>query len=265
MSEDFGDGVELRDDVGGKTGWSAAGKLTQGDVNRKVSLQAAFSKAGEYTIQFGIKFPPEREDEVGPPAVQGSTPTRCNALITWSVEGNSISRVVTVTNGLQVTGTGQAVEVEIYDNSQEENGIPVAGDDYTAWVLVAPGSRAEKGQPPTLLSEFTNPTAGVRGLVLLEGGTTVDVPIPQDAGVISFYQTYRIMSETVAGGPYPIIVQQIYKGASPATVLEYHDLKGGLNGEWVPLAPGANYIRLVFNDPDPLKTAYVSTIFGIDG
>ena len=94
-----------------KDGWSASGKLIAG-IGGLVQLQANFTSGGglgcgQYTIQFTTSG-----------NINSPNPVFTEALITWSVEGNFLTRRVTVCNGMSITGSGQAVKVIITDNKQ---------------------------------------------------------------------------------------------------------------------------------------------------
>src|SRR5208283_1031541 len=108
----------------GKDGWSAAGAL-QASGTGQVKLQADFSKggvgSGQYTVQFNVNAPPNPTNP---------NPIFTEALLTWIVEGNSVTRHISIANGTSITGSGQAVTVVIYDNTQLLYGSTHNTQDY---------------------------------------------------------------------------------------------------------------------------------------
>ncbi len=232
---------ELRDDEK-SGGWSQSGVMHTGSLTDQVSLQAKFPKAESYTVQFGIN----------PSAGALAEAVQAEALISWSVEGNTVTRRVNVANGASVTGTGQAVRVVMADRT-----VGGTGKDYVVSVQVAPGSRPSTQQPPTLIPvpAFFNvaPTGGVSDPV---------IPIPTDAGAISVFVTVTAVGP---GGPVAsaegiaTVDQQISGGFTRKT----YDPR---TAEWVPLTPGATFLQL-HNNNTVISGIHLffSVTFGIDG
>lgn len=218
-------------------GWSQSGKLTTGDKNRSVSLQANFTTSQDYTVEFGLEPNPLSND-----------PIFAEALIQWSVEGATISRRVTVSNGTSVTGVGQAVHVVVKDNTSNVAGIGAPNAvEYGITIQVAPGTRGTDKQPPTLIaspSEYT----------VAPGGFTA-VNIPQDAGAKSVFVTAwsgTVMAEGKVQVDH-IISNTSFKTYDPR---QY---------DWVPLTPGATQIGLTNNIAPGGANIFFSVTFGIDG
>jgi hypothetical protein len=226
-----------------KTGWSASGKLTTKDSNGEVHLQADFGRQGEskgkaenYTVQFGILYPP-------PNSAIDPVPVNSEALIQWVVEGNYVTRRVTVVNGQSLTGTGQAVKVSVKDNSIG-GGVPV---DYEVSIQVTPGTRGGSIQPPTL-----TPAILPAALIIANGGQLA-IPIPQDAGIIAVNAS--VFAAGVVIAPNAVSVQHL----GTASVLKEYDPREAI---WVPLAPGSTQVILKNNSGGPVK---YSVTFGVDG
>jgi len=242
-------------------GWSASGKLTN-DGQSNMGLQANFLAdrqdnpipAKDYTIQFFVSQP--------------STVGFINpqAEISWSVEGNTIRRVVSVTNGVSVSGVGQAAKVVVRDQTPQGIGGITYGITYDVSVTIAPGSRPTTGQPP-----LNNAASGI----VLGGGATVltpfsvapgalgdiDIAVPVNAGAISYYAT-AVPSDLSALTPGVAFVQQVDSSNTPRRI---NDL--AITTGFIPLVPEAVALILINNYPPgpgvPNLTMTVS--FGIDG
>ncbi len=232
-------------DMGGaiinKDGWSASGKLIGGNTSKSVSMQANFARdrggpgSGLYTVQFFV----------GHEFTLAVTERRSTeAEITWSVEGNYVRRLVSVVNGMSVTGTGQAVKVVISDSSTS----PTA-QEYSVSCQVAPGARASIQQPPYLFRETL--------VELVNVGNTATIAVPDNAGIISVYVAAAVTGGAAGAVPGDLLVAQ-KRGAS--TVVTFDPVAPG---GWVPLAPGVSALQFLnLNAP---AQAEFSTFFGIDG
>lgn len=89
-----------------KTGWGQSGNLTVGGKTQRVTMQADFNKgvgAFDFTAQFNLT----------PPGEGGVV--NAEALVHWRVEGQEVTRRITIGGGATLTGVGQAVRIEIYD------------------------------------------------------------------------------------------------------------------------------------------------------
>lgn len=216
-----------------KIGWSASGKLEQLNTLREVSLQANFlANPRNYTAQFKLSGDLKRK--------------KVQAEITWSVEGNSIRRVVTVSDGTSVQGTGQGVNIKVRDISTL---AIAAGTDpeYIASIQVVPGTRGSTSNPPTLDTMLAT---------LIAANSFLDVPVPTDAGVISVAVT--VASPIAAVIPdQQVQVQQI---DSTSGIQNNYDPRQYF---WVPLTPSVTIIR-IYNF-SLLNAIYAKAVFGIDG
>jgi hypothetical protein len=240
----------------GMTGWSQSGKLATANANQKVTMQADFEKgafgAGAYTVAFDI-------DQVSSP-VKTRFNNRAEAEISWRVEGNAVNRRVSVSNGVQVSGCGQAVRVVISDVTPDRvvvTGAPPAGEPYVVSVQITPGTRPTTETPPVL--EVFDKTTGLAFDVATMTQTVV--AIPQDAGVVSVYVTCA--PTPIAGVPNGTIIPnqgvQVSHGGfgAPLKIYDPRDFDG-----WVPIATGAFEIDLINNTGFDIT---FSVQFGIDG
>lgn len=228
-----------REDTSKKNGWSASGTLTRLETSKSVSLQVVFPDSGPYTVQF---FLSPQEAQVG-----SGNPTTCEATLEWSVEGNTIRRVVTVTDGLSISGTGQGVRVVAKDTTTSGGGTTAA--DYTVVIAVAPGTRPGTQIAPTLLrlAQTVNiPNAG-----------NVSVAIPDSVGISAV--CVMISSGPAGSAPIPDQSVQAQHSNAAATTFMTYDPR---TFQWVPLTPGATAIRLT-NINAFVVTATI--IFEIDG
>ena len=225
----------MRQDFGKSGGWSTSGKLSAGNPDRKVSLQVNFPIASNYTVQLGI---------AGGAALNNLLHTQnAEALVTWTVNGNSITRRVNVTNGTSLTGTGEAVKVEIQDVSI---GPFPANSDYLATIIVTPGTRGSNKQPPTLKP--------VPSVIPVAAGANTTVMIPVDAGVISVHAKVVGPANTpIVDGDARIVEQNL-----GTNIYEFNPTQT----DWVPILGGADRLLLLNASAFPID---FSLVFGIDG
>lgn len=260
-----------KDRYGRSGGWSATGTMTNDGQSKAAHLQVNFLEregtpgpSKNYTVQFSVGPTKIRSTQALSPK-----PVNPIAEIVWSVEGNSVRRLVSVTNGMSVTGVGEAVKVSVSDATLSS----FAGQavDYQVDITVAPGSRASIQQPPTYYPEERE-QSGVFAIIgtgpQAAPGVTADIVVPQNAGVISYFlewlafvqgtealiavtQTDFYVEELAAGG-------QSLKKYSPILI----------NG-WVPISPGCSTLRIhgLFQTIGALVAWQLNTqvTFGIDG
>lgn len=225
-------------------GWSASGTLTATDPNKRVSLQQQFPEAGPYTVSFArtggdLSLSPVAEAE---------------ALISWSVAGNTITRRVDVVSGMSVQGVASGVIVSVRDKSTSG-----AASNYQVSITVAPGTRASNQIQPYLKAGTvqTNPAqVAAAGLF--------DFNIPQDAGVSSVLVLVATPHPGAAAAP-PIpeqACQVIHHALGIVPTLAQYDPR---SQGWVPLAPGAVVIRVLNDNAIGQADQIFTVFFGIDG
>lgn len=220
-----------------KDGWQVNGKLYRGNAERTVRCQADFPESGTYTVQFGFQAP----------TAVGALGTQALADITWFTEGNAITRRVDVANGVSVTGVGQGVTVTIYDNSNS------GGEEYSVSCSVAKGARPSQDRPPTL--QTTNYADG-------SGIETVDIQIPQGVGVIS--ALVFATNQVTASGLY-VPTELLVAARNPAFIDNFSIYNPDVLTGFVPIPPGATFLRLHFSDADATHDHKYNVIWGIDG
>jgi len=121
-----------------KVSWSASGVMVSGDHSQTVSLQAIFRKPGTYTASFSL-------NPIDDVVVEGSD-IRAEATVEWSVDGNTITRVISVSNGTSIQGTGEGVRIVVNDVTVIAGTI----SRYAVTIDVAPGPRGAFNTPPIL-------------------------------------------------------------------------------------------------------------------
>jgi hypothetical protein len=241
-------GKELYDPQAKKNGWSAHGKLKTGDKLTQLTLQCNFEDRPEtYVVEFN-KFSTDLNSDF---------PIRAEAYLTWSVEGNSVTRRVSLVNGTTIQGVAQAVRVVIVDATKTLPGAtPI---EYEVSFQCTVGTRGSNKFPPFLITADSSN--------LLNAITPgVNIPVPQDAGAISI----NIQAIGIGGGgpfdfipllPGTLFVIMEQNGA----FISFTEYQGP--AEIVPIVPGTDTIRVVSKlAADPLLTAIETVVmFGIDG
>lgn len=240
-------------------GWSGGGQLTNDGVSN-VGMAANFlagrqhneTPSKNYTVQFNIQ-------------VKQGLFINPVAEISWSVEGNTIRRLVSVTNGCSVTGVGQGVKVVVRDQTpQGINGITY-GITYNVSITVAPGSRSSVNQPPVytpiagvlttfgpivvtpILAPFSIPPGGIGGIV-----------VPQDAGVISAFVT-AISSDFTPIGQFKAVVLQVDQTSNTRRSYD------AFPHAFVPIVPETASLNLLNELGGGGANILYSVSFGIDG
>jgi hypothetical protein len=236
-----------RGNAGKKEAWAAGGNLVSGDANKNVSLQYTFEKPGAHIVQFNYVGP-----KADPVAVYGAA-VKCEALITFETNGNTVTRRVSVGEGTTVQGSGESVKVVVYDTTELGDSV-VRPDDlgrvYSVGVSVAPGTRGSFTNPPILSENNT--------LLSLPGPSTVIVNIPDGSGANS------VLVAVAAAGVNPIPeqgiqVEQLFGSGFGITTLMQYDPRAFA---FAPLAPGVKQIKI---RNKTLAAIYASVIWGIDG
>lgn len=242
-----------------KVGWSATGRLVTGDRSQQVTLQADFQagqnlqQAESYILQF---------NKVNNPL--SNLPIRAEALVRWSVEGNSVSRRISIANGVALVGASQAVRVVLTDVTQSLLDGPVVipnGVEYDVSVQVTPGARGTTALPPILV-----PIDGLlRILAVPPGPATFNVAVPNDAGVNSIKVLARQFGLVAAPFPDNAIMITQLQLLTGLVGYEY----GFQEGVFVPLVPGTDTIQIDLNlaafAVPPFFPIIVTVMFGIEG
>lgn len=216
--------------------WAQSGELVPGSLARSVSMQASF-EPGNYTIQFNVINPNtlQQVDEY----------IRTRATITWNINGVYVTRTIDVVNGTSISGTAEAVNVRVFDDS---NIVSTDVVPYNVTVQATLGTRPSVQQPPY----YT--------LNQIELGTSDNQSIPFDPAI-------GAISVSVAVAPFvagQVILDNeilVFQSSESGAILKAYDPR---TFQWVPLASGCKRIDIV----TALSVATGATAqitFGIDG
>ena len=229
-----------------KGGWSGSAKLVTGDTLRELSLQADFPRAETYCLEFN-KFSANLNSDF---------PIRAEAFIKWSVEGNWVTRRISIANGTTIQGVAQAVVVKVKDVTIGASPGPI---EYEVTAQVTPGTRGSNQFPP-----FLSPVDGFNRLT--PATPTAGIIIPQDAGAISV----NVQAVGIgAGGPFDF-------STLPAGALFVTMQQNGVfismteytgPNTIIPIVPGSDRILLSadFAVIPGYTAIQTTTMFGIDG
>jgi len=226
-----------------KKGWSKSGKLktdafaiTGKPSMGRVQTQATeFDEATQFTVQFFVS----RANLTGTNVNQ-----RAKATITWSVAGNSVQRVISLFDGVSISGVGEAVKVVVEDDSFR-NGPSTPNDvkDYDVSFQFAPGTRASQQQPPYLY--IFHPSGFVNV-------SNVNIPIPENIGAIST----NVFISGIPGITATVSMEGNNTGAT------WDMTNNDENQRWRPIPPGCTSVNFALSAPG---RPAIALMIGIDG
>ena len=174
-------------------GWGMTSTLSAGrplnprGVNSELVLNVDFPKADMHTVQVGMVGP--TNDPSAP-----ASPYAAVAMVEWSVNGVTITRMFDVGQGAEISAPAEAIRVVIKDNTAIIN---QDGHPYKVFATVTPRTRPYSGQPLTL----TAPA----GHTPIPPSGSVPMPVPQNVGARS---AMLYISPTVPGVAVSCVVQQ---------------------------------------------------------
>ncbi len=232
-----------------KDGWSASGFLATGEriitdpngvqTQPDIHLQAAFSRADEatggggpgaqyFTVQFGLNPPP-------------SGVFYAFADVTWTTEGNSVKRRISVGNGVVISGTAMKVDVKVTDGTDPLllATLGLSPEAYYVDVLVTRGARPSTQQPPRLIPPGLQAPGFVPGVYSLAAGGSVVVPVDQGAGIISFNVAARHVAGALLDGE---VFVEMGNAAAPAQN-GFVDVKD-IVGSWFPIPSSTSQLTI---------------------
>lgn len=216
-------------------GWSSTVKLITQQA-KSGSLQANFSKAEYYTVQFTVEPPTGASDGI----------YAATATIAWTVEGNNVYRIVSIGNGVAISGTGEAISVTVNDVTPNVGQAP--GFEYKVNIQVSPGTRANISQPPTYMR-------GSDQQVPILGDSFALIDVPQNAGVVSVQLSGYTESSPESQPKW------LVNFLSNTTVLKSVFVDSQL--PFITLPPGCTFVG-VYN-LDVLNATRVDFTWGIEG
>ncbi len=252
---DYGDNIHTSDSRRVQ-GWSVTGTIqippstiSPQETPRQITLQQNFSVASVYTVQFSKRLP------VDPRLFT----IRPQAFITGTVAGNSTSRRVDVADGASISGTCDAINVDIYDHFSDPHATDIL--EYIVSATVTPGTRPTSGSPPTL----TIRKAPNGGAFQASGaGGTENIPVRADAGINAFWLAIQPLGTASAPIRY---------GTGDIAIVQRTTLAGGIlaisnydsSSQWTPLVAGCGNIEVINRLPLAGDVVTISPIFGIQG
>jgi hypothetical protein len=228
--------------------------MTTGITNPVNGLQVSLvnpqgqPESGTMTLQFQVQPPVSATNGI-------NGVFACQALISWTISGNRVTRRISVGNGRTITGVGEAVTVQLIDHTADIFGVgsPSLGLGYGVDVQVGIGPRGSTAQLPTLTE--------ANSFVVLDGTTpTESLKIPQDAGAIAV----QVLVSAEAGLATPtddFSVSAIFNnGAGNIGAFDPLNDKG-----MIPIPAGANNLSITNNTTGPTIPLRITVIWGIDG
>lgn len=228
-----------------KDSWSTSNKLITTDKMKAVSLQADFPVGDVYTVQLAID-PPK------------SGVYRAIALVTWTVEGNQISRQIDAGNGASISAPSKAVRVAVNDITTNPVG-GTAGEPYGVTIAITRGTRAFGGRPPTLKASDASGNFGIHDLA---PGGNVRYPIPLGAGVTSVeVAAFPTAGGMIVAGPTPDV--SILHANTSVALKGYKYADPGAGTDFVSVSPLAT--EIVITNFELVHNVNVSVTWGIDG
>lgn len=245
----------LKEDAPMPRGYSLSQDMVMDDPAIKTtlngqSLGAEEADAFQYTVQISIVQDPNQLAANGPPNLR--------AYVFWNTNGKQKTRWVSVGGGCAITGSAEAVTVQLQDFSGTPADDSGTLADYDVYVAAVPGSRPNSSTGPTLIpliSEAvyseTAPSPNFGGTYTLEPGQTVTVQVPQNVGVQS-----ALISPGVAFSEYPATVDTYSLNAVNLQVIEYDSAGNfiktyfaGPNDGFLPIGPQVTEVFLTNNGP----------------
>ena len=203
------------------------------------SLQCKLDAPSVFTVEF----------EIGP-SLDPAIPLPINkptAEIEWTVNGNTVRRVVSVVNGTSISGTAEFVKVKFFESESGASTAP-----YAATAMVSPGVRAAVVQPTNQSTDSVAlDAAGMAG----PGEVFIDVP--QDKGIVTFRVFAWDEAETGALDMTKILVLQ--QTSANNTISGFQDPN---EAKFVHLNPSVTVIKVVNLGS---VGARVFIVWGVDG
>lgn len=226
-----------------KDGWSTSGPLVTGNQTQIVSLQVNFPKSDVYTVQFNTNY--TTDVATGLPFF-----ARPVATITWTVEGNRVTRQVDIGNAIAISGTAQAVQVTVQDLTR----VPpfTGGVTYSVDILVTPGVRPNDEVAPIF-------RAGSSGNIAPGGSADIDIPLTVGAVSLFPYITSVPGGTIIPQGAVSIVLEFVGPVVTNNGIYDPY-----VNPGWVPLPPGTNRIHINNLAGSP-ATILVVCIVGVQG
>lgn len=236
--------------TGGRRATTPNGNLSQASIELDANFDSHLGGSGAeyYTVQLGVN-PPASGVFFG------------EALITWRTQGRIVTRRMSLANGAVLSGTSQACNVKVVDTTDPGllAALGLSAEPYYVDVLITPGSRPSTQQPPRLLPPIVGAGASaIPGIFVVPGSGTIDIPVQQDAGVISFNASGVIglpPGAKLSAGD--VNIETLIGSTASGT----YDLDA-IQDSWVPLPPGVSVLRFANNNA---TGALITMTYGVEG
>jgi hypothetical protein len=220
-----------------QSGWAQSGTLVTCMSNSIVKLMVErFDRAAMYTVQIGLN--------VG----DGGFPVQAQAEVVFSINGTPIRRVVSVSQGVSISGVTESARVTVYDVTpiliDEE--IQTQNVEYVALINTAPGPRAATTLPPFLRAWSTSQTLGA--------SDNTSLLVPGNAGVVGF--RLSVSAEGTSGATVQMTDPN-------GVIYDQYIVPPGVNSVFVPLASGTT--QLLITNNDTANPIVLSGQWAIDG
>ncbi len=218
-----GDMSTRRQDHSG--GWSRVIHMVSEKNTAAQSLQRVFSKAEVYTVTFSLNFIDDVNQVIAPNRTVA--PIFCEALIEFTVAGNTYSRLISVEDGMSISGVANSIRVRLTDVTKDLSTANIGGLRYSVSVQFAPGVRADSLVPPFLQTD--------NAALLIAGGGHLDIQIPTGG-----LKSLLALVASANGSVIPDQGAQVFQRSSFGTIVAYDPR----SITWCPLSPGAISVRL---------------------
>lgn len=219
---------------GSSGGWSQTVTMVAGRSDTSNAFQFSKSCADTWTLQFSL------DDIVVSNVVD------CVAIVNFILEGNTLSRTISLGQGTSISGRGQGGTVTLRDNSDS---APLGS--YRVTISGSSGCRADTGNPPVY---DNSDSVGS----LAASASSALIPVPPNAGVTSV----RVMVTSSSNAPLVSNVNVIGLGfdeTTPVIIWSPQVDKG-----FIPVPAGVQFIEI--NNTGAASVAiFYSLLWGIDG
>lgn len=247
------------------TGWSKTATLVSMDESVRETAQASFrtvNGAGAVTVQFEVI------DTSPPVPFRFIAPT---AKLTWSVEGNSVTRITSIRNGMAITGVGEHFAVELWDAAWPLDPavppLPAQQTEYTVNITAGPGTRGPAQFAPTVIPFID--TINALGTPLSGYGYSTATNAGFGSGVATIdltdYPGVTGLFFTVTDGHTPVPAGTIYvRGIGNGGLTTFGSTEVN-QGRWIPIPPSTTSITFTVNPVDLANTYLISASLSVDG
>jgi len=240
---------------------SATGKLLS-KAGLSVQMQDDFDgRAQNFTVQFfvsnrlGYIPPPVIPNPIIPPPIAIGNITPVGEIL-WSIGGNTQRRLVSIYDGVAITGVAEHFAINATDETDSSDTTNQTQYDVT--ITCASGVRGSTSLPPTYQTYIDNNGQILFGRVSLNPLTNIEVLIPKNAGVSSVMVTASSVGN--------IVTEDKLFFSQASTTAGALKIYNPIDYRFVPLSPQAD--RLFIENLTPVVGGEIiefSVTWGIDG